>query len=259
MTRRLRVGWPDRRLFERRGGSSIRLLAVSDEPDPALDDTRNREALGPIDVIVGAGDLPADYLNFLGDAFHAPVVRVLGNHDRTEVDDSIGVQAPQPVRGRIVEAAGLPVLGLSWPGRPPLRNEGLAWRQAIRVALPESFRRRPIVVVSHIPPRGAGDVATDSYHIGSPGYRWLLDRLKPPLWLHGHTPLAGIRDWRHIVGDTTLANVTGSVFVELVPGAEAPAAGGRDTAATPDSPMPRDSNGASADLAAGDEGDTRGS
>ena len=35
MTRRLTVEWPDPEAFEARGGAPIRLLAVSDAPDPA--------------------------------------------------------------------------------------------------------------------------------------------------------------------------------------------------------------------------------
>ena len=49
------------------------------------------------------------------------------------------------------------------------------------------------------------------------GYRWLLERLKPVLWLHGHTPLATTRDWQVQVGRTTIVNVTGAVLIELTP------------------------------------------
>jgi hypothetical protein len=55
------------------------------------------------------------------------------------------------------------------------------------------------------------------YHRGFRGYRWLMDRLAPPLWLHGHTPLAATSDWCVEVGRTTLINATGAVVVELLP------------------------------------------
>ena len=48
MTRRLSVPWPDLRPFEDRNGSPIRILAVSDAVDPALDHAINREALDKI-------------------------------------------------------------------------------------------------------------------------------------------------------------------------------------------------------------------
>ena len=75
----------------------------------------------------------------------------------------------------------------------------------------------PMIVVSHAPPRAAGDVATDAYHRGFKGYRWLLERLEPTLWLHGHTPLAAARDWQVQVGRTKVINVTGAVLIDLLP------------------------------------------
>ena len=82
MTRRLIVEWPDPRPFASRAGAPIRFLAASDEPDPTLDHAINREQLGHIDAVIGCGDLEPDYLGFLGDAFHAPITYVRGNHDR---------------------------------------------------------------------------------------------------------------------------------------------------------------------------------
>jgi hypothetical protein len=68
-----------------------------------------------------------------------------------------------------------------------------------------------------VPPLGWGDVPTDAYHRGFKGYLWLLQRLEPVLWLHGHTPLAATRDWQVQVGPTTIVNVTGAVLIELTP------------------------------------------
>ena len=76
-------------------------------------------------------------------------------------------------------------------------------------------RRPPVLVVSHAPPRDAGDTPTDAYHVGFAGYRVIADRLRPPLWLHGHTNPAAQADWRTTLGSTTVVNVTGSVLVEL--------------------------------------------
>ena len=53
MTRTLTVVWPDPKAFEGRGGAPIRLLAVSDDVDPALDYAINRDKIGRVDAIVG--------------------------------------------------------------------------------------------------------------------------------------------------------------------------------------------------------------
>src|SRR3954452_16417709 len=57
----------------------MRLLAVSDEVDPRLETPLARR-LRP-DVLLGAGDLEASYLDYLTNLFEVPLVYVPGNHD----------------------------------------------------------------------------------------------------------------------------------------------------------------------------------
>ena len=227
MTRRLTVEWPDPEAFKARDGAPIRLLAVSDAPDPALEHEVNRRALGRLDGIVGCGDLEPSYLGFLADAFHVPLAFVRGNHDRGGQWQAMSEEAPTPLAsGRLTELCGLTIAPFSWPGlgreQVAVRNERRAWWDVFRAArqlLVRRLRRRrgPVLIVSHAPPRGVGDTASDPYHLGYAAYRWLLDRTRPPLWLHGHTTIATVKDWRDAHGPTTVANVTGSVVVELVP------------------------------------------
>ncbi len=226
MTRRLTVAWPDARPFANRAGAPIRLLAVSDSVDPALDHAVNRDALGRLDAIVGAGDLEPDYLSFLGDAFGVPVVYVRGNHDRGGHWDATARHAPRPlVSGRPVDVLGITVVPLEWPGierDPAVRDEVRAWFDVLRAEsglLRRGIRGRtaPALILSHAPPRGVGDAAADPYHVGYAAYRWLLERRRPPVWLHGHTTLASVVDWRASHGPSMVANVTGSILVELLP------------------------------------------
>lgn len=220
MTRRLSIAWPDRRPFRARDGRPIRILAASDEPDRSLDDVRNRDGLGPIDLVAGCGDLEPHSLAFLGDAFSAPIVYVRGNHDRG---------GPWPHPRDVPEASsgldlrslpGIPLLALPWPGRDraPARHDELsAWWQALAHArLRLLGGPAPLIVLSHAPPEGANDTPRDPYHRGFAAYRFVLERLRPPLWLHGHASLAAAT-WCSEHGPTTLANVTGSVLVELFP------------------------------------------
>ena len=236
MTRRLSMVWPDARPFKDRDGAPIRLLAVSDEVDPTLEHEVNRAAIGRIDGVVGCGDLEPPYLGFLGDAFHVPVAYIRGNHDRGGHWRDTVSDAPRPLRsGRLTEICGLTVAPFEWPGvgstRAALRDERGAWFDVLRAARGLLARRLrgpagPVLVLSHAPPRGVGDSTADPYHLGYAAYRWLLDRVRPPLWLHGHVTPASVRDWRDACGPTTVANVTGAVLVELTPpGAQLPANG----------------------------------
>jgi len=226
MTRRLRLDWPDSRPFETHGADLIRILAASDEPDPALDHASNREALGPLDLVVACGDLSPEQVAFLGDAFRAPLVYVRGNHDH---GGSWRTARNVPVEAAGVDERTIPgiaLLALGWPrlreveqrgDRVTPRRDADAWRQvagALKLDLVRP-RDRPWLVFSHVPPKGAGDTPDDPFHAGFAAYRLVLDRLAPRLWLHGHTTRASQRTPIVEHGPTTLVNVTGSVLVEL--------------------------------------------
>lgn len=201
------------------GVEAARLLAVSDERDHALEEEVNRRRLGRIDAILGCGDLEPDYLAFLADAFHAPLLLVRGNHDRGGAWDAGHVHIPTPLDGRTEHIAGLAAVGMSWPGPArgrAVRTELGAWRQAVALWLRARLRGTPPrIVLSHVPPLGHGDVVGDPYHTGFSAYHWLCRRLRPLLWLHGHTPAAAGPQWRTSLGATTLVNVTGAVLIEL--------------------------------------------
>jgi Icc-related predicted phosphoesterase len=91
------------------------------------------------------------------------------------------------------------------------------WWQVLRT-VPRVRGGGPVLLVSHAAPRGLND-APDMAHRGFAAFRWLADRLAPPLWLHGHTSLVrrGVdaRSLRH--GSTLLVNVTGAALIDLVP------------------------------------------
>jgi hypothetical protein len=220
VTRHISVEWPDPAPFRDRDGAPIRVLAVSDQLDPTLIDQRNRVGIGPIDFIVGCGDLSREDLGFIADAINAPIVYIRGNHDTNERWSHSDCCPEASESTAVRRLSGLPLAGLTWPGHGgphAVRSEGKAWSQVLRLATRRLGRSGPVIVFSHVPPFGAGDLPDGEYHRGFRGYRWLLERLQPPLWLHGHTPLADVIDWQSRCGNTTVVNVTGAVVVELRP------------------------------------------
>lgn len=218
MIRRISVQWPTE-LDAADGQQSVRLLAVSDEPVSSLSDARNREAIEPIDAVLGCGDLEPDYLGFLADAFNAPLLYVRGNHDRGGAWEAGRRLVPVSLSGRLERVAGLDFAGLSWPAferERAERSETSAAMQALRLyLLAATRRRRPDIILSHVPPRAAGDIPSDPYHTGFAAYRWLCRRLRPALWLHGHTTVAAAEHWRSALGSTTLINVTGATLIRF--------------------------------------------
>ena len=223
MTERLSLRWPDPVPFLSVGGRPIRILAVSDEPDLSIDSAVTRDRIGAVDLIVGAGDLEPDYLSFVADAFHAPLRYIRGNHDVGSAwAHSRRTLLPEPMRdGRVVEEAGLPLLGFS--GSPIYKDHGMQvsslgmWAKVI-CSWSAAQRARPVIVVTHAPPRDLND-DDDPAHRGFTAFRWLADRLGPPLWLHGHTALVrrGIDDRTALHNGTLFYNCTGATVIELLP------------------------------------------
>ncbi|HEX7490209.1 MAG TPA: metallophosphoesterase [Candidatus Limnocylindrales bacterium] len=219
--RRFSIEWPDPTPFRGRDGAPIRILAVSDLLEPSLTDARNRAAISPVDFIIGCGDMDCNELAFVTDAINAPILYVHGNHDTEASWQRNASFCPEALHSTsVVHQSGLSLAGLTWPGQRGKggnRSERLAWSQAMRLATRRLGHIEPLIVLSHVPPLGVGDVLTDAYHRGFKGYRWLLERLEPTLWLHGHTPLAATSDWMLTVGGTTVMNVTGAVVIDLLP------------------------------------------
>ena len=223
MTDRLKLTWPDPAPFVSRDRAPIRILAVSDEPDPTLDSGLTRERLGHVDFIIGAGDLEPDYLSFVADAFHAPLHYIRGNHDVGPAwSDTRRTHLPEPMRdGAIVGELGLRLIGFS--GSPVYNERNMQvsaigmWTRVIG-SWSAANRARPVIVVSHAPPRDVND-DDDHAHRGFTSFRWLADRLEPPLWLHGHTALVrrGIDDRTARHRGTLFYNCTGATLIELQP------------------------------------------
>jgi hypothetical protein len=223
VSHRLRVPWPDAHLFAGRDGRPFRILAVSDEEAGSLDSPASRAAMGPIDLVVGAGDLEPPYLSFVADAFGAPLRYVRGNHDvgSAWAANERGM-LPEPMPdGRPVLEQGLTLVGFSGSprynagGRMQMSAAAMWWRVLLARL---RVRRHPVLVVTHAAPRGLND-ASDHAHRGFSAFRWLVDRLRPPLWLHGHTALIrrGLDSRCVTHGPTLLYNCTGATVVELVP------------------------------------------
>ena len=213
----------------------IRILTVADEVDEALYGPRLAE-LRP-DVILGCGDLPFDYLEYLLSATDAPLCYVRGNHDPASERRSVSAYLPaeypaEPSQrvlggidldGRITDQGGLRIAGLGGsiryregPNQYTQREMGRRVRKLVRTARLRQFRdgRAVDVVIAHSPPLDYGD-ADDPAHRGFSAFHQLIDRLRPRIMLHGHIHPHGMPRPDRTIGNTRIVNVVPHRLVEV--------------------------------------------
>jgi hypothetical protein len=198
---------------------TLKLLAVADEVDARLySEPALRERRQP-DYILGCGDLPAYYLDYLVSKLNVPLFAIHGNHD-----------APRPLEG----SAGFEGCGASWIGGRGVRIGGLLlagfdgslrynsgayqstqieMHAAVRRLVPWLLANRlrygrfMDVLITHAPPRGIHD-DNDRCHTGFEAFNWLIKGFKPRYHLHGHIHVYDRRtEMVTRIGTTEVVNV----------------------------------------------------
>jgi len=208
-------------------------LAVSDEVDARIHSATLRQRMGHVDLVVGCGDLPAAYLEFLADALDRPVYFVLGNHQEELIRQGERGKRFQPLGGtdlggRVMRdpASGLILAGLPgsprYGGGPEQYTEvEMSWmiaRMTPRLLWNRLRHGRALdVLVSHAPARDVGD-RPDHAHRGFKAIRRFLRRFRPAYHLHGHVHLYD-RSQPHAMrfGATEVINVFPYRVVEIEP------------------------------------------
>lgn len=203
---------------------TVRVLAVSDQVDPRIHSATLRQRMPDIDLVVGAGDLPSRYLEFLADALERPVYFVLGNHMEEWVKDSQSGKVYEPMgavglNGKVTfdKETGLIIAGMS--GSPKYSGEGgqqftelqVYWtivRMVPRLLYNRLRRGRWVdVLITHAPPRDVND-RPDVAHRGFKAYRTFLGLFKPRYMIHGHIHLYDRNQpWQVTFGETRVINV----------------------------------------------------
>ena len=196
----------------------MRILAVSDEVEPQLLDERTVAALGHVDLVIGCGDLPADYLDALATAYSAPLVFVRGNHDPPGRQGDY--LAAAEIDGRVVKEKGLLIAGLEGSIRYSDGAHQYTERQMlakVRLLRLRLRLRRPDILITHGPPAGVNE-GTDPPHRGLQAIRRAVEWMRPRLLLHGHVHPYGrdiVREAQ--LGETRVINVVGHRLIELAP------------------------------------------
>ncbi len=168
----------------------MKILTIADEESKYYWDFFEKSKLEGIDMILSAGDLAPQYLEFLATYSKAPIIYVHGNHDKCYDDTPpLGCICADDT---IVTHNGIRILGLGgsmkYSGGNYQYTEG-EMRMRYMKLMPKIIINRGFdILLTHSPAKGLND-GQDLPHQGFECFNFLMDRYKPKYFIHGHVHL----------------------------------------------------------------------
>jgi len=176
----------------------MRVLSLSDIVVQQVYSPTIRQRFSGVDLILGCGDLPYYYQEYVMSVLDVPLFYVRGNHDVAAEDSGsgthIGPQGGTNLHRKAVCYSGLLIAGVEGslryrPG-PYQYTQSEMWQHVFSL-VPTLIRNKLTwgryldVFVSHAPPRGIHD-REDLTHQGIDAFHWLLRVFQPAYHFHGH-------------------------------------------------------------------------
>jgi uncharacterized protein len=201
----------------------MRILAISDDISNHLYHANLTQLTGHVDLLLGCGDLPYSYMDFIVTQSGAHrALFVHGNHDRPErLPDGQRINQPRgwndaDRRVIFIKELDLLVAGLQGsirytPGRQYQYSERhmrwhalhlfpqLLWNRA-------RYGRYLDILIAHAPAETIHD-SPDGAHKGFRVFLQLMAWFKPRLFLHGHHHRYGTARWHTRYLETDVVNV----------------------------------------------------
>jgi Icc-related predicted phosphoesterase len=179
-----------------------RILSVSDKVIPFIYSPTVKEKFGQVDLVIGCGDLPYYYQEYIISCLDVPLFFVRGNHD-PEIEYREHQSSTQPLgginlHGKTERYKGLTFAGIE--GCIRYKRDGVflytqreMWGHVFSLIpglILSKIRtgRFLDIFVTHAPPWGIHD-KDDLPHQGVKAFRWLLEVFKPEFHFHGHVHL----------------------------------------------------------------------
>jgi len=182
----------------------MKILALSDQVVEHLYSPLVKERFGDVDLVVGCGDLPAYYLDYIVSMLNVPLSLVPGNHDLPVVSQNsdqhpgsrVGPRELTNIDGTAVREQGLLLAGLG--GSIRYRPDGVhQYTQAEMTGRVLALAPRLCwnrirhgrfldILITHSPPRGIHD-AEDPAHVGFEAFNRFIACFRPCYLLHGHS------------------------------------------------------------------------
>jgi Icc-related predicted phosphoesterase len=179
----------------------MRVLSVSDQVLEFVYSPSAKQRFAEADFVIGCGDLPYYYLEYLVDVLDKPVFYVRGNH-AANVEHSDGADRTEPwgatdLHRQTINHKGVLMAGfqgsLRYREGEYMYTQGEMWWFVLSMVprlLANYFQygRALDVLITHAPPWQVQD-KPDVAHQGFKAFRWLLQTFKPRYHFHGHIHL----------------------------------------------------------------------
>jgi Icc-related predicted phosphoesterase len=177
----------------------VKLLSVSDKKYHLIHSPKVRERFPDMDLVIGCGDLPYYYLEYISEMLNVPLFFVRGNHNHPEEFHSEGIRRfPKgcfDLHRRVRRWNGVLMAGVE--GSLKYNDRGYfqytqseMWWNVFSL-IPGmlmsklKYGRYLDLFVTHAPPWDIHD-KQDRTHQGIKAYRWLLQVFQPRYHFHGH-------------------------------------------------------------------------
>jgi uncharacterized protein len=212
--------------------ASMKILAVSDVELDTIYSPLITQRFSDVDLVIGCGDLPNYYLEYMISMLNCRLYYVKGNHAPRKVEEGIGGQRLMPWGGidihrRIVrDDSGLLIAGiegsLNYNNGPYQYSQiemwFMIWKMIPRLLFNKLVYGRYLdILVTHAPPWKIHD-QEDLPHQGIKAFRWFIEKFKPTYHLHGHIHIYKQYEVRETVHhETRVINVYGYRAMEFTP------------------------------------------
>ena len=233
----------------------MKILCLSDYVDPLIYNQNVRETFGDVDLVLCAGDLPLDYVDFVVTMLNKPTYFIFGNHNlkdfaqyhkqvhlvpetipqddkhvpfghggtyagfKTFTDHSLKFK--DPATGKMTPLLIAGVSGSLEYNRGLNQYTEHQMKRKLNRMIPSliknkiKYGRYLDILLTHASPRHIHD-KEDPCHKGFECFNWFIKKFKPSYLIHGHIHLYDMREKRVTVSEnTTVVNAYAHWIIEF--------------------------------------------
>jgi Icc-related predicted phosphoesterase len=197
----------------------VKILVLADCESKSLYEYFKPEKLEGVELILACGDLKPSYLDFFASMCRAPVMFVMGNHDKPYDAEAYG--GCVCIEDQIQVFRGIRILGLGGSMRyhPEAVNqytEKEMRRRIRRLRWKLKWNKGFDILVSHAPAAGVNDLE-DLPHRGFACFGELIEQYRPKLFVHGHVHANYGTGFKRVdqMGETMVVNAYDNYIIEF--------------------------------------------